>query len=774
MSHVFISHASADDPFVAELRRALDALQIPVWVDSRELIGGNKLVPEIETAIEQARQFLVVLSPNTVNSPWVRREIRKALEVEKIRGDGYRVIPLLLSGITPGALGTWFDEEPIGVKIEIGPGGLSAALPTLLAALGERLPADFQPFEQPDAKPVEELVLTLTDPVIEISEGTRRAKATATLAYEPARADKRNVVSRRFFFTAPLGPIEAGDLKWYLEQYYLWPVGVFKDRADAIERKLPGWGHDLFQAALGDEEAREALATWQQAADGAERRFSVLVDSDLPKGASEEAQAAAREAATELLALPWEILHDGGAWLFQGRHAVRVRRRLPNRHAQAARLTGLPIQILHVSPRPEKKVNGDLIGYIDHRISALPLSEAVENLGALVRLTFLNPPTYGALEESLRVAADRGQPFDVVHFDGYGVYDLNLGLRGLFFEYPNDEKLKDRRAYFVDAAQLAGLVRQHRIPLIFLQAYQTSVAELSPTTSSVATRLLEEGVASVVAMSYSVVLEMARRFTQAFYGELARGARIGRAMLAGQQELFADNRRGQVWGAGELQLQDWFLPVLYQEKQDPQLITKIPSRQILRQEAQKRRLSFGHLPEPLHQFRGRSPELLEMERLLHREQWAVMRGVGGQGKTMLAAELARWLVRTGRIARAAFVPLDRQGTVPAVLDTLGHQLAGPRYTVAEHSTLDKALQHIERALADQPTLIVLDNCESVLPERGDLADPSDPANLSTSDPATAIFALCRSLLEADPCTRLVFTTREPLPAPFDHRGHELE
>src|SRR5436305_7485963 len=142
MSHAFISHASADDPFVAELRRALDALQIPVWVDSRELIGGNKLAPEIEKAIEQARQFLVVLSPKTVNSPWVRREIQKALEVEKIRGDGYRVIPLLLPDITPGALGAWFDEEPVGVKIEIGPGGLSAALPALLAALGERLPTD--------------------------------------------------------------------------------------------------------------------------------------------------------------------------------------------------------------------------------------------------------------------------------------------------------------------------------------------------------------------------------------------------------------------------------------------------------------------------------------------------------------------------------------------------------------------------------------------------------------------------------------------------------
>lgn len=121
---IFISHASADDAFVAELRKALEALQLQVWVDSRNLRGGSKLEPEIEAAIEQARHVLVVLSPNTVNSPWVRREIKKALEVEQRRqADGYRVIPLLLPGIEPGALGTWFDEEPLGVKIEIGPGG---------------------------------------------------------------------------------------------------------------------------------------------------------------------------------------------------------------------------------------------------------------------------------------------------------------------------------------------------------------------------------------------------------------------------------------------------------------------------------------------------------------------------------------------------------------------------------------------------------------------------------------------------------------------------
>ncbi len=96
---VFISHASADDGFVSELRQALGKLGIPVWVDSWKLPGGSKLAAEIEQAIEDARQVLVVLSPQTVNSPWMRREVHKALEVEKQqRTDGYRVIPLLFPG----------------------------------------------------------------------------------------------------------------------------------------------------------------------------------------------------------------------------------------------------------------------------------------------------------------------------------------------------------------------------------------------------------------------------------------------------------------------------------------------------------------------------------------------------------------------------------------------------------------------------------------------------------------------------------------------------
>ena len=83
------------------------------------------------------------------------------------RGRNYRVIPLLLPGIEAGALANWFDQEPVAVPVQVGPGGLDEALPGILAALGERLPDDYQPLQDKAAAPVEELLLTLTDPVIQ-------------------------------------------------------------------------------------------------------------------------------------------------------------------------------------------------------------------------------------------------------------------------------------------------------------------------------------------------------------------------------------------------------------------------------------------------------------------------------------------------------------------------------------------------------------------------------------------------------------------------------
>jgi hypothetical protein len=68
----------------------------------------------------------------------------------------------------------------------------------------------------------------------------------------------------------------------------------------------------------------------------------------------------------------------------------------------------------------------------------------------------LQLPTYAALERALR-DGDQGQPFDVVHFDGHGVYDRRLGLGGLCFEHPQDEPgCGERVLDLVHADHLAG------------------------------------------------------------------------------------------------------------------------------------------------------------------------------------------------------------------------------------------------------------------------------------------------------------------------------
>ncbi len=253
--HIFISHSTKDDSIVKKLREILEAHNIQTWVDSRQLSAGKQLAPEIEKAIDEARHFMVIISPAVVNKPrWVRRELNHAQQAAEARHDGYKVIPVLLPGVTFATLELFFDEEITAIQIKEGPTGFSEAMPQLFTALGEQLPEDWHSAKMVAAQPIAELLLELTDPHIVEKDGVRRAVATAELTYNPA-ADgdglkSRAISSRRYKVTAPLGLDELSEIRWYIEKYYQWPTGVFKTRAQKTEQALPTWGNALYAAAL--------------------------------------------------------------------------------------------------------------------------------------------------------------------------------------------------------------------------------------------------------------------------------------------------------------------------------------------------------------------------------------------------------------------------------------------------------------------------------------------------------------------------------------------
>jgi hypothetical protein len=309
---LFLSHSSADDGFVRELREALAELDQEVWIDSRQLRGGDPLWSEIQAAIEAASGFAVLVSPAALQSRWVGKELRHALKVQAERGrDAFPVIPLSLNGTRLGVLEEYFDEEPTYIPVSSAPGGATAALHDILVAMRLRLPTDRPPVLQPRPEPVAELVLKLSDLRIHEEDGKRRAAGHAQLFYEPAVSGQRVVESDRWRLIAPLGPIEAEELRWYLERWPVWPNPLVADRARRVEANLIAWGQALHAEALPPAHTANVLQGWAGLGEGASRRFSVTVDASLVSGASEAEQNAAKEAATALLALPWDLRLSG-------------------------------------------------------------------------------------------------------------------------------------------------------------------------------------------------------------------------------------------------------------------------------------------------------------------------------------------------------------------------------------------------------------------------------------------------------------------------------
>jgi hypothetical protein len=89
---VFLSHSSKDRNFVVRLARVLKRHKIRYWYSATHIAGAKQWHDEIGHALGRCDWFLVVLTPDSVRSPWVKRELLFALNEYRY---SERIIPVL-------------------------------------------------------------------------------------------------------------------------------------------------------------------------------------------------------------------------------------------------------------------------------------------------------------------------------------------------------------------------------------------------------------------------------------------------------------------------------------------------------------------------------------------------------------------------------------------------------------------------------------------------------------------------------------------------------
>ena len=94
MTSIFLSHTSIDKPFVEKLASDLERLGVNAWVDKYEINVGESIFWKVEEGLRETEFFGIVLSPEALNSEWVKAEIATAWDKKMLSGNS-SILPIL-------------------------------------------------------------------------------------------------------------------------------------------------------------------------------------------------------------------------------------------------------------------------------------------------------------------------------------------------------------------------------------------------------------------------------------------------------------------------------------------------------------------------------------------------------------------------------------------------------------------------------------------------------------------------------------------------------
>ena len=103
---IFVSHSHQDNEYCRSYVDTLRSHNLQVWYDEHNL-GWGELRTTIQRELEQSQHFVAILSPSSVQSTWVNREIDAAIHLYDLKQLSSVVFVLAKPCAIPIMLNSW-------------------------------------------------------------------------------------------------------------------------------------------------------------------------------------------------------------------------------------------------------------------------------------------------------------------------------------------------------------------------------------------------------------------------------------------------------------------------------------------------------------------------------------------------------------------------------------------------------------------------------------------------------------------------------------------
>jgi tetratricopeptide (TPR) repeat protein len=474
--------------------------------------------------------------------------------------------------------------------------------------------------------------------------------------------------------------------------------------------------------------------------------------------------------------LPWELLHDGNAFLLQKQTVTMPPMRIVQQRQESVQIANRPLHLLLMATSPEGVQ--PVLSYEQEEANIVqatqnqPLLLVVEESGSVQEL------------ENLIKFYPQGY-FDIFHLTGHGLIFTEEDYGSLAESIQPPPQIAEHTPCFITEDEVGNVnlttVRDlarafgDRFPkIIFLSGCHTGEVPDSGTVPSMAQALVQAGAQMVLGWARPVYDQTAIVAATAIYRELAAGSSVEQAVKVAVTEMLRQ------------QCPDWHLLRVYRDSTSlDQLVTPLgePKRERLRriqpeqdfldeQDQVKVASSF--------EFVGRRQPLqrcLKVMKPTSDQVGVLIQGMGGLGKSSLAARLCRRVqAQRPGFQRVVIVGVVDEATLLQKLSSTYEQFAEiPELLNQPRLSLKGRLQNFLGAVEelDRPLLLVLDDFEQNIP----LSAVTDGSLRPITPASDLLTALCGALAVAqqdmNAMSRVIITCRYKCPVPGTLRLEKL-